>query len=965
METDRISFRAEEELIEFEAPGNAGIDNLLIYSSTAGGRILQNSTIITTNNLFEIDHNGAIDSSLGAITINEHVIDLAGITIDDGGAAATILRGYIFEGRSIAPAGVGVGLSTLVGMELQMPVINGSYGGVGTGAMYITENTNDAIMEIMNASGNVIAISGDTANDGRVWVTIAPSATTVNADVNNTFIEVDIAALVLDDDANTPEYRGIRLDMISGTETEVDGTVLYGQEILMPDVSGYATAAGLRVSENATDYIVEIINNENNAIKLSGVEVNESRDWFDIQPDTAILNTGSNITFMKVYLNNLTIDDGATTPTINCLFMDLDEIIETEVDGTDLYGITIHMPDISTYADGAAFHAQEVGNDSIVEIINSDNNAIYIAGDSIETRDWFFIQPTIQTINAASVIRYMHLDTDNLTIEDGATAPDIYGMHLLMNNITETDVNLTDLWGIYVNISATLANYADGAAGYFTDGTQSVKILDGTTALTVVGGLALDTLDLTPTTNVDALDINLENDAFVSASAIDIDIGDYTGGNIIDIAFTQASTITADTNIIKIDGANLTTNTAANDLHAIDIDWSTVVDTDFNTFYGINITMPVAYQGIDPTSALHATGESLIVDIITNDEGISITGTSVDAKNWLLIQPDISTLIAANTINYIAVDTDNIIIDDGTNALVLRGAWFNLDTMTETIHANTTLHGIYIEAPDDMAGYLQAYGIYVENATHSVRILNDGVDALNWAGDASGDTLDLTPTTNVDVLDIDLTNDAWTSASAIDIDIGDWIGGSNIIDIAATQAGTIATNAAIISIDAGTNITFSDAGAATQYFYGFDLDMSAITAANANMAGMAGLNITMPANGHACWGANKVSAIHATGNGNVFDALLGDGIKLDMGEAGSVGLVIESDTIGTVANAMQTLNTSRDFAGVTTADIAMTNYSVTHGVVNVNTPTTDFDFDFESGVVNLIMQQTNASTFAT
>ncbi|MHA1291080.1 MAG: hypothetical protein ACTSQJ_00260 [Promethearchaeota archaeon] len=465
LESDRVSFRAEEETIEFEAPGNAGTDNLLIYSSSANGRILQNTSIITDNNIWEIDHDGTISGASASQTINAFNYDAAGIEINDGAANAVILRGGLFEMDGITATAVG--LSTLEGLRINLPAINTVYND-GAGII-ITENTNDCIVEIITTDGYGLSITGDTLNSGRTWGVIAPSGT-ITDDVNNILLDIDITGATINDGANTPEIRLLRLNA--------------------------------------------------------------------------------------------------------------DGITETEVDGTTLEGIRVEMPDVSSYSSGFGF--------------------------------------------------------------------------------------------------------------YCSEGTRSVTICDGSVGLSVIGGMSLDTLDLTPTSDADALDIDLTNDNFVSATAIDINIGDYTGGNIISLEFTEASTLGAtDTNLILLhDNGQLTLNDAGQDFKGIFIDLAGTTVTSKNTAYGLYIHTPAGFDG-----ALYTTDGTYIT---TLSNGSNALNTSDGSRTITLCDGSNAIFIDADTTD-ISADSNLINIDAGIAANVSCNMINISMDFSGSMAATDSCNGLYID----------------------------------------------------------------------------------------------------------------------------------------------------------------------------------------------------------------------------------------------------------------------------
>jgi len=1198
--------------IRMQDPDDSGnTDYIQFTMDVAAGAILHNTSMITDGNVHRILASGTFNGTAATRSVNYLELDLDGITVNDAAANAVTLKGMNVDFNGLTATAVG--LSSIYGLSVELPTIMSTWAG-GYGVR-VAENTNDMVAELVNHSGYGLYLYGDTSNSGRTWMNVTPSTQTITADVNNKYLNISMANLTINDGANTPEFYGIDANMTAGTQTAVDGTILYGARFLMPDISAYGSGAGLQITENTTDSIVEIVNKANNAIKIYGANV-EARDWFLIQPSASTIIASNTINYGLISNANITINDGANTPTIRGLYLDLDGETQTAVDGTTFNGLQIDVKNLVGYSAAAALQVNENTNDTVVEIVNKAYNALKIVGDKVDvSRNWVVVQPSTSTINSTVSHNFITVDLDNLVIDDGATTPTIRGFYGYFDEPTSTGVDGTTFLGMDLvmprsgayllerglqivadkttannantifasrDINGTVAgavaltNYANalsqvvnhtggdfivtqtaatagtlnvelahtlntgaatagadvfastalnidvdatvaGNAGsqltttaraldisYALTETLGVMLLGGTdvariamtlpTGVAATGAVQVDILELNADAvtlndanytfnvlNIDASDLtntsstaarlinltmpddsnatvalnivadtttansqrtiltsrdingtvagavaltnyanvlgqavthsggdfvvtqtadtagimqlNLEHNLTIdtaaadvcSSTALDINVtptcnhatGELNvGARALDINYLITNTAGTTTLLADVDVARIVLDSAGTDwacgavswdilelnansfiandadftLRGLNLDFTTITLTAFAAFYGEQISVPTLTGASSGLHVIENTNDRT-VDLITPATSILLGGDTIESGSWLSIVPSAATINAGNTINLVNIDTDAWIINDAATSPIIRAIYANLDDMTETDVNGTTLYGLRLDIPN-ITGYVAgSAGLSVNNtAGGKFEVLPQ-----------TGEVCYITPSGNVDALEIDLTNNAWTSASAIDINIGDWIGGSNIIDISATQAGTVATNAAMQKIDMGTNVTFTDGGAATQFYYGLNIQAAAITAAHANFAGLAGINIAMPANGHAAWGGNKTSAIHATGNGNTFDALLGDGIKLTMTEAASIGVDLISDA-SNLANAMQTIVSSRDITGALTADRAMTVYSVAHSINNVNTTAGDFDLSFASGGVQSITMSQTCST---
>ncbi len=554
------------------------------------------------------------------------------------------------------------------------------------------------------------------------------------------------------------------------------------------------------------------------------------------------------------------------------------------------------------------------------------------------------------------------------------TAANLYGVDINADGATDSKTiclnTSRDMSGT-LSATPTFTNYANvmgQAVGHtITDTvvTHDTGILQlNLTQDTDLATAAADLFSATALNIVVAADMDNAN-ADIDTTARALDIG-YTvarssagvhrlgSTDIARIVYTGAAGMTSaagyELNLLKLDTGTTTFDDANTSFRAIDIELIDTIDTDFAVFYGINIDMPVAYQGTDPTSALHATGNSMTLDLLTEgDYGLYIDNDLAGSYSIF-----VDTDMAANTTNNmygLYISKDASLDNSATGAISLTNYAAQLSV------AGTN-------ADDGGNNFTNSANVLEIDLSHNS---NSSVGAVADTFDGTGLDIDITASTQNSA-----TNVLTTTARALDINYTvnydtagtHTLGATDIarIDFNVAASTTIGGSSNILLLDGDGFLPGAGAWGAGYTIDGLKIDWSAASyPANGNTT-MYGIEVIMPA---AYAALATEAAIHCTGNGNVFNALLGDGIYLDMGEAASIGLNIESDTIGTVANAMQTITTSRDFAGVTTADIAMTNYSVTHSVVNTNTPTTDFDFDFDTGagVMNLIMQQTNTSSF--
>lgn len=646
---------------------------------------------------------------------------------------------------------------------------------------------------------------------------------------------------------------------------------------------------------------------------------------WEIAPSTVDYIAANTLNYIDIDLQNVTVTDGGNAVILRGIFLDMDSLTETDIGNSSIYGARIEMADMSEWSAGAGIQVLENTDDYVVEIINKDNNALSIYGvsqdaaDAFEGRNWVVIKPSVETIDTEAHSVLLTIDTDNWIIDDGANTPEITAILLNLDDMTETEHDGTVLLGIDIEMPDDMVGYGTAYGIRVANATQSVYILnDGTDALNWVGAASGDLLDLTPTTNVDALDIILTNDTFVSASAIDIDIGDYTGaGNIIDITFTEASTITGDLNIIKIDANSLlTTNTGTNDLHAIDIDFSTVVDTDFATFYAIEIAMPTAYQGADPTSAIHATGNDMTIDILhEGDFGIELETDVQDLDNALL------PIFITKDLNITVAHADGGTLTNSGNTVDVTIDTYSLDTTPATNPNNTSAVGLHV-----YQRHRQGNANDVGNIDEAISGAILDLDQILTINNTNAGTPTIITTAPFIDMDLDVTE----TAGAVEIGAVDWISLS-------VDGGTIASAVSVSMLVLESGVTLNHGSAE---FYGFELNTTGMTDTLSQADSVGGLSIVD--DGILDYG---IKAVNASDTLKLMDTENDRGIYADMNTAASTAIETTSD-VQDINNALLIASLSKDLAITSThaGGVALANSGV---AFNISVQTTSND---DSGV---------------
>lgn len=552
---------------------DGAVDYKEFETDPASGSEILVTTCITDKSISKIDHNGTISGATATIDIIELDIDMAGLTIDDDGANAVSLLPIYINANLITPTNVG--LSSFEGIWIVTPS-TGEYNietGVHIDAVKTDNDSNAICIDAgRQISGDITADRAFIGGTYSAWITqsvtnnsagdfdisqpitsgclhlglshnaLTTVLTKTDPDTfSATALHIDIDALT--NDANTKldgAPRAIDIDYtftetlgelrmaasdivrISATipnglssagafqfdmmEINADSVVLndanitfnlvnldasaitltsfaefHVMDIEIPALTG--TSAGIYISE-AGERTVSLITSEASLL-LAGNTI-ETSNWFEIKPDTCTINAGNTITFQKIDLDNVTINDGATTPYIYGIHMDLSTMTETEVDGTVLIGQYIQTPttrDNYTISYGLSI-ADAMANPAFSCAIDVAGSAvgkrygIYMSGDdSTVARDWIHIEPFTSTISDDLVFNYIFIDTDKLIINDGANTPEMTGFFCDFTGMGLTEVDGTILRGGFIDMSDCVGfDIADGFTLHMPDTGRNVAI---------------------------------------------------------------------------------------------------------------------------------------------------------------------------------------------------------------------------------------------------------------------------------------------------------------------------------------------------------------------------------------------------------------------------------------------------------------------------------------------------------
>ena len=431
------------------------------------------------------------------------------------------------------------------------------------------------------------------------------------------------------------------------------------------------------------------------------------------------------------------------------------------------------------------------------------------AGGSIIDIDW-----TSETATAA--VNGIDVDMTNLT-GDGSTT--VYGFHV---NDPAAATAATE-YGIYQQgTNWDYGLYVEDDA-YFGNG------------VTFGGAITWDSFDLTPSSNIDAIDITGTN--MTSASAIDMDMIN-TSGNIIDLSLapTVAGASTAQGMTIAANPA--TGATVSGDLLELTMDGvdassftgdglKIVVDKSQNTGRPIRIEDDVAAlifmveeNGNVTLAGTHIDGSgALTVDSGGGTLQLNASGgtLSLDSSTGT-IETNASTFTADNSLSINTVLTGGITIDSGTTGTVNVGIGNN----AKIINIGTGTAGNTIN-------------IGTNNTTADTIYFGSALDTLSLIGSTSSlidfPNFDVAATTGAMTLTRQavgtspLTITGLADSTVADLDINTSLNQGTIIDVDYSGAETIAAALTGMSLNLRTNVT----GATGVNVTGHDVNMPALT----------------------------------------------------------------------------------------------------------------------------------------
>lgn len=751
---------------------------------------------------------------------------------------------------------------------------------------YIQFTTDDTLGGFIQLSSRITA--------GNIWE-IDHNGTIIAANIINGF-NYDADGMEINDNAGAEVIvlRAAHFELSSVTATDVGTSSLIGLSIEMPamhTIYGGVGAGAMYITENTDDAIFEMMNSSGNVIAIAGDTFNTGRTWMVISPSAATLSADVNNILLDLAITSLTIDDGGNTPEIRMLRLDADSVVCTTVGNTDLTCIEINQPTTGNFnvEDGLAIRSQKTEDNYAGNIYTLREITGEIAVDA--TMEYF----------AVTHNQYVQRSVGDFVVQQATGTGGVLQLNLI-HLVELATTNPDEFWStaLDINVRAT-ANV----------GTFDARIDVGARALNI------DYL-IAETNGIITLDDDIDIARIVLRS---------TGTD-------WECDADVDWDMLELNGNGFIMNDATFTLRGLHLDFLTITDTSFEAFYGQLIEMPAAYAA-NPTAALRATGNSMVAEIITRgDYGLYIDSELAGCQ---AIYIDIS--MPVNTTNnmmglYIVKDA-SLTVDADANINLQQPVVQLTSTATNDDDFGYDIDHSVVVIDIDLVHYASATAVPIADTFSGMGMHIDIIADM----DNNANNVLTTTARGIDILyDINYDTAGTHTLGATDVIKVDF-------DVAASV--TIGGNFNIINLDGTGFDPGAGAWGAGYTINGLKIDWSGTTYPADLNTTLYGIEIIMPA---AYQALSVEAAIHATGNGNVFDALLGDGILLTMGEVASIGLNVVSSE-NDAANAKQTITTNRNLVGILTVDRAVSAYSVVHTVSNDNNATDNIDLTFATGGV--------------
>jgi hypothetical protein len=420
---------------------------------------------------------------------------------------------------------------------------------------------------------------------------------------------------------------------------------------------------------------------------------------------------------------------------------------------------------------------------------------------------------------------------------------------------------------------------------------------------------------------------------------IDIDLnGTATGtdnfsGNKIQFNADANLLISGNTSIWDIVVASDHDDAAGDVIDGINVAWSGGMP---GTVGGVLKLVNAQYTGI-------INGTATVYSIVGDISGATFTGGTAYAAGYFtdaLNLVSISNRAYGITILSDATNTSNakqniLTSRDITGALTGHRTYTNYANVLSQVGNNSSATDFNLNDTANTSGVQNIIFSHLTTATSAgpgVLTTPDVFRGTAFRIDVTGRTNDVNTKLDMSARALDIAYTATETSGTLRLAATDIARIVATIPAGLTSAGAYTMN--MLNLD-GSAILNDDANMTLR---GANINLSGYTTG----AVMRGVNIVMPA----AYTAAAEAAIYATGNGNIFGALTGDGIYLSMGEATSIGINLESDSTN-ANNDKRGIDISKDLTnslhsvgGWTNSDSAIRVRSYNTTGVTADQPTT-------------------------
>ncbi|HCB55429.1 TPA: hypothetical protein DEP26_00430, partial [Candidatus Uhrbacteria bacterium] len=434
----------------------------------------------------------------------------------------------------------------------------------------------------------------------------------------------------------------------------------------------------------------------------------------------------------------------------------------------------------------------------------------------------------------------MSIDFENTAGGIANIAESHSALDILVTQNGADEANDDNLYGLHIEELGGIALDAN-EYGIYQQGTNwdyGLYVEDDAyfaSTITFAGSIAPDSLDLTPSTNIDALDITGTN--MTSASAIDLDMIN-TSGNIIDLSLAPTAAGASTAQGISLSAMPATGATVSGDLLELTMDG---VDASSFTGDGLKIVVDKSQNTGRPIRIEDDTTATIFM--VEENGNITLAGTHIDGSGALTldsgggtlqvyasggnlsldassgtIELGADTMTADNSLTINTVLTGDITVDSGTTGTVNLGTGNNAKTIN--IGTGTAGNTIYIGTNNTVADTIS---------------IGSALDTLSLTGSASSlidfANFDIAATTNAVTLTRQatgtspLTITGLADSTLADIDLNTSLNQGTIIDVDYKGAETLAAALTGMSLNLQTNVT----SATAVNVIGYDLLMPALT----------------------------------------------------------------------------------------------------------------------------------------